>query len=106
MLRIGRCSSARQTRGLENSMKRQIPSMALIASLLLLLFTGLTPRSGARLQHPRRSAGQRKTSAELVHRINKGRGDELVSVIVQPAQGWDYAIDSAAESSGATTTHR
>src|SRR6185369_8968354 len=72
----------------------------------LLVFTGLTPRGGVRGQHPRRSAHGRKVSGELVHRINKGRGDDLVSVIVRPTEVWNDAIDSAVNSSGATTTHR
>src|SRR5260370_30997603 len=60
--------------GSENLMKRQIPSVALITSILLLLCIGLTPRGGARVLHPRRSAHDRKTSSDLSHRISLGRG--------------------------------
>jgi len=87
-------------------MHRTILSTALIAILLLGLCTGSFFRDSAHARRLERFPGLKKSSSELTHRINRGRGHERVRVIVRPTQGWNSALDEVVESAGGTTTRR
>src|SRR5215471_4499051 len=79
-------------------MKLTLLPVLLVVSLLLPISPQALPKhNGFHGQHPRNS---RKWSTDLKQKIDRGRGDDLVRVIIQPANGWNHTLDSAVQNSG------
>src|SRR5215472_11159881 len=82
-------------------MKRTVSSIALLTSLLLLVSSTFVFDGRARAEQDKQPRRGKKASAELIKRIDQGKGGELVKVIVQPAPTWDDTTESTVRNSGA-----
>src|SRR5262249_16706011 len=50
--------------------------------------------------HPQHPHNSHKASTDLKQKIDRGRGDDLVRVIIQPAGEWNPALESTVQDSG------
>src|SRR5262245_45668260 len=91
-------------------MKRTLLCLFLVTSLFLPFCAQLLPQKGSVVQareSPRRDPRNRRTaSAVLQKKVDRGRGDDLVRVIIQPAGEWDQTLESTVQSRGGRNQHR
>src|SRR5215471_2608921 len=74
-----------------------LPALLVVSSLLLIYPQGSPKGGGVHPQHPNNS---RKASTDLKQKIDRGRGDDLVRVIIQPADEWNPELESTVQHSG------
>src|SRR5262249_47263553 len=87
----------------EYQMKRTLLSVLLVGSLFLPFYPQLLSQKGvvyARDNGKRDTSNRRKASTDLKKKVDSGRGDDLVRVIIQPAGTWDQTLESTVLSSG------
>src|SRR5258705_3955599 len=68
--------------------------------LLGLLFVCMPSGGRTHAQTSLQPNRSRKASQDLVEKVNRGHGSELVRVIIQPTAIWDTTIDATIEQSG------
>src|SRR6266540_334680 len=84
-------------------MKRPLLLTFLFVCLLLPLNAYLTPKGGITSAQSGENLGQlRKASHDLKNKVDKGAGNDLVRVIIQPVENWDATLDSDVRNAGAT----
>src|SRR5262252_9571233 len=79
-------------------MKLPLLSALLVASSLLPFPQQLFPQKG--VVHAQEIHSRRKASADLKEKVDRGRGDDLVRVIIQPANPADRTLESTIRNSG------
>ena len=50
--------------------------------------------------HAEATGNRRKASSDLKHKVNSGRGNDLVRVIIQPVNSWNTTLESTVQNSG------
>src|SRR5436305_12364829 len=79
-------------------MKRTLLSVFLVAGLFLPICPQLLPKKG--VVYARDTGNRRKASADLKKKVDSGRGDDQVRIIIQPTGAWDSTLESRVQSSG------
>ena len=79
-------------------MKRTVLSAFLVAAFLLPVWPQLLPKKT--VVRAEATGNSRKASSDLKHKVNSGRGNDLVRVIIQPVNAWNATIESTVQNSG------
>src|SRR5690348_6024914 len=89
-------------------MRRTLFLTTLVTSLVLPLLPNFAPAeiSVARAQYGPQFKQIRKASNELKGRVDRGRGGDLVQVIIEPTTGSDDDVDTALSQLGGTNSRR
>ena len=72
-------------------MKRILLSAFLVAAFLLPVWPQLLPKKT--VVHAEAAGNSRKASSDLKHKVNSGRGNDLVRVIIQPVNAWNTTLE-------------
>ena len=79
-------------------MKRTLLSAFLVAAFLLPAWPQLFSKKT--VVHAEATGNSRKASSDLKHKVNSGRGNDLVRVIIQPVNAWNTTLESTVQNSG------
>src|SRR5215831_16812092 len=89
-------------------MRRTLFLTILVTSLVLPLLSNFAPADIGRAHAQSRSTFNqiRRASNELKQRVDRGRGGDLVQVIIQPASNADDSVDTTLQQLGGTNSRR
>jgi serine protease AprX len=79
-------------------MKRTLLSAFLVTAFLLPVWPQLFPKKT--VVHAEATGNRRKASSDLKHKVNSGRGNDRVRVIIQPVNSWNTTLESTVQNSG------